>query len=421
MTEIQPDPAPNGTNGQAATSPTRLSEVEDVSLQRSETGMEEFDRVLGGGVVPGSVVLIGGEPGVGKSTLLLAISGILAREDRRVVYFSGEESMQQIKTRAVRMGIETDHLYLITMGNLADLKSAMAELEPRYLIVDSIQTVPLPGSRSANGSPAAMRNATAEIIDLAKTRNISVFIIGHITKEGQIAGPKTLEHMVDVVLYFQGELRSDLRVLRAEKNRFGPVNELGVFQMTGKGLTSVKDPSHLFYQQRENPESGVALYPTMSGMRAIVIEMQTLVSETPFVGNPRRIAVGFDSHRMAMLISIIEKKLKLPYYKSDVFLNVAGGITIKETAGDLAALSALISSYKNINLPAGVVFIGEAGLTGEIHPVGLLENRINEARRQGFDKIVLPEKQTEGLRADGLTLHPVRNVHELYNRIQNLD
>jgi len=403
--------------GAAGTRPVVLADVDRLDIRRQATGIDEFDRALGGGIVPGSVILIGGEPGVGKSTLLLGISGALAGADTDVVYLSGEESAQQIKTRADRMGIDSKRIHLITMGNLADLKAAVEELSPRYLVVDSIQTIQ--SGVGAGGTGSSMRLVTAELIELAKTGNLSVFIIGHITKEGQIAGPKTLEHMVDVVLYFQGELRSDLRILRAEKNRFGPVNELGVFQMTGDGLTSVKDPSQLFYQHRKSPESGVAVFPTMSGLRAIVIELQALASESPFAGNPRRVAVGFDAYRLSMLISVIEKKLKLPFYKSDVFLNIAGGLTIRETAGDLAVIAALVSSTKNIALPYDLALIGETGLTGEVRPVGFLENRVKEAQRQGFKEVMIPAVQLDGLGISGIKLHPVESIHDMYGVLRS--
>lgn len=396
----------------------KLEAIDQMNLQRTQTQLQEFDRVLGGGIVPDSVILIGGEPGVGKSTLLLEIAGILSKQGKKVLYFSGEESAGQIKTRADRLGVSSDHVFLLNMGTLEDLKQAVAEIKPSFLIVDSIQTIHSGKSSMISGSISAMRYVTSEIIELGKSNHLSVFIIGHITKEGQIAGPKTLEHMVDAVLYFQGELKTDLRVLRAEKNRFGPVNELGVFQMTGKGLESVNDPSAVFLQHRKSADSGIATFPTMSGLRAILIEIQSLVAESPFTGNPRRIAVGFDQQRMSMLISIIEKKLKLPFYKSDVFLNITGGVTIKETAADLAIITALISSYKNYTVPHDMIFIGEVGLTGEVRPVAFIESRIKEAMRQGFKQFVIPETQAELEHLKDIAIHPVGNIYDLYTQIK---
>lgn len=412
------DSKSDSPGGDSRVKAIKLQDIDNMNLQRTQTDLQEFDRVLGGGIVPDSVILIGGEPGVGKSTLLLEIAGILSRQGKQVLYFSGEESAGQIKTRADRLGVATDNVFLLSMGTLEDLKAEVEEIKPAFLIVDSIQTIHSGKSSMISGSISAMRYVTSEIIELGKSNNITVFIIGHITKEGQIAGPKTLEHMVDAVLYFQGELKTDLRVLRAEKNRFGPVNELGVFQMTGKGLESVQDPSAVFLQHRKSADSGIATFPTVSGLRAILIEIQALVAESPFTGNPRRIAVGFDQYRMSMLISIIEKKLKLPFYKSDVFLNITGGFNIKETAADLAIVTALISSYKNFTVPHDTIIIGEVGLTGEIRPVSFIENRIKEAMRQGFRQFIVPEVQAELKHLKDIAIFPVANIYDLYSHIK---
>lgn len=398
--------------------PVTLSEIESLEVQREVTGLEEFDRVLGGGIVPGSVVLIGGEPGVGKSTLVLEVSGILAKKGKKILYYSGEESAVQIKLRANRLGVDSDDIFLLTMGTLEDLKSSVEQLKPDFLIVDSIQTINSQKTSLISGSISSMRYVTSEIMETAKSNSISVFIIGHITKEGQIAGPKMLEHMVDVVFYFQGELKTDLRILRAEKNRFGAIDEVGIFQMTEKGLTSISDPSLMFLQHRRSSESGISIFPALNGMRSILIEIQALVTESPFVGNPRRITVGFDPYRMSMLISIIEKKLKLPFYKSDVFLNVTGGMTIKETASDLSIVSALISSYKNFVVSKDVIIIGEVGLTGEIRPVTFMEARIKEAVRQRFKKFILPASQADIKTIGNISIFPVENLYDFYNKIK---
>jgi len=373
----------------------RLSEIDPAAAPRLLTGMGEFDRVLGGGVVPHSAVLIGGEPGVGKSTLLLEVSAALAQQGKTVLYYSGEESAQQIRLRADRLGIRSAGIFLFTSGSLEELKRHARETRPGFLIIDSIQTLTSRKTSPASGSIASLRNVAAEVIDLAKKSGITVFLIGHITKEGQLAGPKTLEHMVDAVLYFQGETQADLRLLRAEKNRFGPLNEIGIFQMSEKGLASVNDPTQVLIQNRLSRAPGTAIFPALSGTRPLLTEVQALVSESPFAGNPRRIAIGFDSYRLSMLISIIEKKLRLPFYKSDVFLNVTGGMVLREPAADLAVCQALVSSCKSVAPPPNSVILGEVGLTGELRPVSFLETRLKEAIRQGFSTIFLPASQCE--------------------------
>ncbi|MCP5052513.1 MAG: DNA repair protein RadA [bacterium] len=398
--------------------PIPLTEIDQLEIKREIIGLEEFDRVLGGGIVPDSVVLIGGEPGVGKSTLLLEVSGLLAKKKKKVLYYSGEESAVQIKLRANRLGINSEDILLLTMGTLEDLKEAIEDHKPDTLIVDSIQTINSKSGPSISGSISSMRYVTSEIIELGKTNHITVFIIGHINKEGQIAGPKTLEHMVDAVLYFQGELKTDLRILRAEKNRFGSIDEIGIFRMAQEGLICISDPSLLFLQHRKTAESGISIFPTVNGLRSILIEIQALVTESPFTGNPRRIGVGFDPYRMSMLISIIEKKLKLPFYKSDVFLNITGGMTIKETAADLAVMCALITSYKNIVVPKDLIIIGEVGLTGEIRPVTFIENRIKEAVRQGFSKFMVPVSQADIKKMPDVSIIPVENLYDFYTKIK---
>jgi DNA repair protein RadA/Sms len=398
----------------------RLDTIDSRETTRLLTDIPEFDRVLGGGIVPDSVILIGGEPGVGKSTLLLEVAGHLCQKDKTIVYFSGEESAQQIKMRADRLQVKADRIHLLTLGTLEALKACIAEVKPDFLIVDSIQTIHAEKMTRIAGSLAAIRYLTGEIIELARTHNLTTFIIGHITKEGQLAGPKTLEHMVDVVLYFQGEIQTDMRLLRAEKNRFGPINEIGIFQMTAEGLLSVKDPSHLFLHARKSNDSGIAIYPTLNGMRSILVEVQALVTETPFVGgNPRRIAIGFDSFRLAMLISILEKKLKIPFYKSDVFLNVTGGMSIKESSGDVAVAAALLSSYKNVALKKNASYMGEVGLTGEIRPISFLEIRCKEAVRNGLHTLFLPAAQADSKFPDKATVHGLNHIRDIYEQLKS--
>jgi DNA repair protein RadA/Sms len=398
--------------------PQKISEIDPQEIKRLLTGMDEFDRVLGGGIVTHSVILIGGEPGVGKSTLLLEVAAVLSEKGKRVLYYSGEESAVQIKIRAERLAIHSDNIYLFTIGTLEDLQRHVKEIKPDFLIVDSIQTITSKKTSTLSGSVSSLRYVTAAIIELAKKNGITVFIIGHITKEGQLAGPKTLEHMVDAVLYFQGEMQTDIRLLRAEKNRFGPVNEIGIFQMTEKGLTSVKDPSQVLIQNRQSHAPGTAIFPAMNGLRPLLIEIQALVSESPFAGNPRRIAIGFDNYRLSMLISIIEKKLKLPFYKSDVFLNITGGMIIREPAADLAVCSALISSYKNISTNPNAVVMGEVGLTGEIRPISFLETRLKEAIRQGFTSFSLPAAQNQLANNHDLSVFFVENIFDFYNNMK---
>jgi DNA repair protein RadA/Sms len=398
--------------------PQKINAIDPQEIKRLITGMDEFDRVLGGGIVSHSVILIGGEPGVGKSTLLLEVAAVLSEKGKRVLYYSGEESAVQIKIRAERLAIHADNIYLFTIGTLEDLQRHVKETKPDFLIVDSIQTITSKRISSLSGSVSSLRYVTAAIIELAKKNGITVFIIGHITKEGQLAGPKTLEHMVDAVLYFQGEMQTDIRLLRAEKNRFGPVNEIGIFQMTEKGLTSVKDPSQVLIQNRQSHAPGTAIFPAMNGLRPLLIEIQALVSESPFAGNPRRIAIGFDNYRLSMLLSIIEKKLKLPFYKSDVFLNVTGGMIIREPAADLAVCSALISSYKNVSANPNAVVMGEVGLTGEIRPISFLETRLKEAIRQGFTSFSLPAAQKQVTNNHDLSVFFVENIFDFYNNLK---
>ncbi len=394
-----------------------LADIGKEEVKRESSGISELDRVLGGGIVKGSAILIGGEPGVGKSTMLLKIAGSLGSSGNQVLYYSGEESATQIKMRSQRLEVSGDNISILSMGCLEDLKATIEVKPPKYLIVDSIQTLNSNRGMQISGSVSALRYVTSELIEICKSRDISLFVVGHITKDGAIAGPKTLEHMVDVVLYFSGEMMTDLRMLRAEKNRFGSVNELGVFQMTAKGLAEVKDPSVIFLQHRSGDESGVAVFPAMQGMRAIMLEIQVLVTESPFTGNPRRTSIGFDHQRLSMLISVIEKKLKLPFYKSDVFLNVTGGFSLKDTAADLPVIAALLSSYKNFSLPNDAVFLGEIGLTGEIRPVSYVDSRLREASKHGFSTLYMPKIQNQSVLKKGVV--KVETLFHFFNKLKS--
>ena len=400
--------------------PVKLDEIDKLKIKRTQTNIPEFDRVMGGGIVTDSVILIGGEPGIGKSTLLLEICGVLAKRDHIILYYSGEESAAQIKMRADRLKIQSGNINILNLGTLEDLKNSVDKIKPQYLVIDSIQTIRSTKNASISGSISSMKHITSEIINLGKKKGITVFIIGHITKDGQIAGPKTLEHMVDVVLYFQSEIKSDLRILRTEKNRFGPVDELGIFQMSSLGLASISDPAQIFLHNESKSACGVSVFPAMNGLRSILIEIQALVTQSPFAGSPRRISVGFDNYRMSMIISIIEKKLRIPFYKSDVFLNITGGLTLKETCGDLAAVSALISSYENFSLPKDLIIIGEVGLTGEVRAVSFLKNRLTEAERQGFTNFILPRSQLKNLDKKSITIYGTENISDLYQTLQQL-
>ncbi len=411
------DPAPEATVLPSSNRPVPLKSIEDQARERISTGMSEFDRVLGGGLIRQSLVLIGGEPGVGKSTLLIETAAHLARNGR-VLYVSGEESPGQIRSRLDRLGLDAGDIQLLTMATVDDVKSAVAEIKPHLLIIDSIQTIGGRENTWSKGSVGTMRQITAELIELTKQSDLTTFIVGHITKEGLLAGPKTLEHMVDTVLYFQGDPQSDLRILQAAKNRFGSVNEIGVFQMLGSGLKSVQDPSGHFIHQRRKSEPGTTIFPSIQGQRPLLMEIQALVTESPLGGNPRRNCVGYDPARLAMLVSIIEKKLHIPYYKHDIFLNITSGLMLKEPASDLAVAAVLISSNLGISLPSDLVLLGELGLTGEIRPLTFLERRVSESCRHGFSSILIPNFQIQEQKAEQKNVRGIEHIRELLQLIK---
>ncbi len=361
----------------------RLDEISVEETQRYPSGLAEFDRVLGGGLVPASLVLIGGDPGIGKSTLLLQVARDYHGRGRRVVYLTGEESPAQVRLRAERLGVPGD-LKLMAENDLSAVLSALEEEKPEILIVDSIQTVYLPELSSAPGSVSQVREAASRLLRLAKEERVAIFIVGHVTKEGALAGPRVLEHLVDVVLYFEGERSGPYRVLRAVKNRFGPVDEIGVFEMGERGLVPVENPSGFFLSGREG-----AVFPALEGTRPLLVEIQALVVKS-YLASPRRTSVGFDPWRLSMLLAILEKHLGLSFYDRDVFLNVAGGLRIREPAADLSVCAALLASRLDRNLPGDTVFCGEVGLSGEVRPVLALETRLKEAVRLGFRRAVVP-------------------------------
>ncbi len=361
----------------------KLAEVASTRVQRYPLGISELDRVLGGGLVPASLVLIGGDPGIGKSTLLLQVAREYVRRGWRVVYLSAEESAAQVRLRAERLSVPGE-LELVVENDLSAVLETLGEEPPRVLIVDSIQTVYLPELSSAPGSVSQVREAAARLLRWAKERDTAVFIVGHVTKEGALAGPRVLEHLVDVVLYFEGERSGPYRLLRAVKNRFGPVDEIGVFEMRGEGLCPVENPSSFFLSG-----GGGAVFPALEGTRPLLVEIQALVVKS-YLAAPRRTVVGFDPWRLSMLLAILEKHLGLSFYDRDVFLNVAGGLRIKEPAADLAVCAALLASRLDKGLPQGVVFCGEVGLSGEVRRVMGLGPRLREAARLGFRQAVVP-------------------------------
>lgn len=373
------------------TEPTLYKDIHEASKKRMNTGVEELDRVLGGGVVLGSLVLIGGEPGVGKSTLLLQVSRDFALNGQRVLYVSGEESLEQIKLRGERLGLQDGQLFLLTETNLERIISQAENVKPQILILDSVQTIFSSKLTSTPGTISQVREVTNQVFRYAKANQVSSFLIGHITKEGSLAGPKSLEHMVDVVLYFEGEREHRHRVLRALKNRFGPVSELAIFEMGSLGLNPISNPSAFFLKERPTQETGSAVVCTIKGSRPLLAEIQALVSSTLFVGNPRRMTVGLDRFRTAMLLAVVEKKLGFSFSGEDIYLNVAGGLFLDEPAMDLGVIMAVVSCLKNRVIPQGTSIFGEIGLSGEIRSVNQPLMRLKEAQSLGFERALMPQ------------------------------
>lgn len=376
--------------------PRAITEVAADKHSFFSSYQEELDIVLGGGIVPGGLYLIGGNPGVGKSTLLLKVAGSLAQNGAQVLYVSGEESAGQIRLRAERLGALSERLFLLSEINLDVIKQALVDSTRaqnsspyRLCIIDSIQTIYAPALSSAPGSVSQVREITFELMRLAKEQNIAIIIIGHITKDGAIAGPRILEHMVDCVLYFEGDPSRELRILRGFKNRFGTTSEIGIFEMSQGGLNSAKNASKLFFQKRAST-AGSAVSVVLEGSRALVIEIQALVSES--YGNPRRQSTGFEANRLNMLLALLERKLELPLGRYDVFINVAGGIKISEPSADLCVLACIISSFRNRALNASTAFIGEVSLVGDIREVSNIDMRIKELQSYGVDKVILAKK-----------------------------
>ncbi len=366
-----------------------INEVSIDDENRLSTSIDELDRVIGGGVVKGSMILIAGDPGVGKSTLMLMLSGNIAKS-HRVLYVSGEESVRQIKMRAKRLNVDASELYLVSETNINSITRLVEEIQPSYLVVDSIQTLYDDAIQSAPGSVSQVRETTNTLMQIAKTQGISVFIVGHVTKGGAIAGPMVLEHMVDTVLYFEGERHQTYRVLRSVKNRFGSTNEIGVFEMKENGLVEVQNPSLALLSGRPVDCPGTAVVCTMEGTRPMLIEVQALVTRSGFM-NARRMATGFDVNRLSLLLAVMEKRLGLKLSNFDVYVNVIGGIRITEPAVDMPVVAAILSSYRDLSLNPGMVFFGEVGLTGEIRTVSHVDKRVSEAIRLGFTKCIVPK------------------------------
>ncbi len=397
--------------------PVAFSEIESQDDARISSGVTEFDRVLGGGIVPGSLVLIGGDPGIGKSTLLLEVADKLSGQGLRVLYVSGEESERQIKMRGERLGVTAENLYLLPETNLDSIFDEIERDLPGAVIVDSIQTVFSPKIESAPGSVSQVREVAGQFLMLAKNRGVPVFLIGHVTKEGSIAGPKALEHIVDTVLYFEGERHHNHRIIRATKNRFGAANELGVFEMTGEGLRPVANPSEMFLQERPLNAAGSVVTACMEGTRPVLVEIQALVSGSKY-GTGRRMAQGFDANRIALLIAMLEKRLGYHLIGDDVFVNVAGGLEIDEPAADLGVVASIASSFKNVPLDPHTAVFGEVGLTGEVRGAMQAQARAREAQTLGFKKIVMPASNTAGLeRLLGLRVVGVRSVEEALEQL----
>lgn len=414
--------APAATGGGVASrfrdvAPIAFDSIESQDESRTSSGVDEFDRVLGGGIVAGSLVLIGGSPGIGKSTIMLQIADRLSKSGAKVLYVSGEESERQIKMRGERLGIIADNLFLLPETSLQSILAEIDKMRPDALIVDSIQTVFSEKIESAPGSVSQVRDVAGQFMIFAKQTGVPVFLTGHVTKEGSIAGPRTLEHIVDTVLYFEGDRHHNHRIIRAAKNRFGAANEIGVFEMTNEGLTAVANPSELFLQERPENATGSVVTVCMEGTRPMLVEVQALVSGTKF-GTGRRMAQGFDQNRASLLIAVLEKRLGFQLAGEDVFLNVAGGMEIDEPAADLGIIASIASSHRNLQVPPEIAVFGEVGLTGEVRGVLQAQARAREAQTLGFKKLILPESNKKGLeKLLGIRVVGVKNLDEAMQEI----
>lgn len=391
--------------------------IQDISVEddfRTNTGIGELDRVLGGGIVSGSMILVGGDPGIGKSTLLLQISNNIGNKGLNVLYISGEESVKQIKIRAKRMGITSDNIYLLSENNMEYIEKTVLEVNPDVLIIDSIQTVYNPAILSAPGSVSQVRDSTGTLMRLAKGDSIAVFIAGHVTKSGTLAGPRVLEHIVDTVLYFEGDSHMSYRILRGVKNRFGSTNEIGIFEMGDTGLIEVLNPSKMFLSGRMHNASGSSVIASMEGTRPMLVEVQALLSYTNF-GVPRRMATGVDYNRVVLLMAVLEKRIGLQLQNYDSYVNVVGGIKLSEPAADLGIIAAMASNYKDETIDSGLVIMGEVGLAGEVRTISHVEKRINEAHKLGFTKCIIPYNNMKSLKTHtAIKISGVRSVKDMF-------
>ncbi len=400
-----------GYAGVASVSAIQLSEIAVEEAPRAATGSGELDRVLGGGLVDGSVVLIGGDPGIGKSTLLIQTLSRLA-QSMPTLYVSGEESPRQISLRAQRLGLKADQLRLLPETSVERIIATAEGERPRVMVVDSIQTMYTEQLQSAPGSVSQVREATAQLVHFAKRSGTAVFLVGHVTKEGNLAGPRVLEHMVDTVLYFEGEAGSQFRLIRTIKNRFGAVNELGVFAMTDRGLKEVSNPSAIFLSRQAETVPGSVILVTREGTRPLLVEVQALVDESP-LANPRRVTLGLEQNRLSMLLAVLHRHAGIAMFDQDVYVNVVGGVRITETAADLAVLMAALSSFRDRPLERGLVVFGEVGLTGEIRPVPNGQERLREAAKHGFRRAIVPRANQPKHAIEGLEVRAVDNLAEL--------
>jgi DNA repair protein RadA/Sms len=393
-----------------------LSEVEAAEVPRTPTGIEEFDRVLGGGLVSGAVVLIGGDPGIGKSTLLLQVLAHLSKQ-QNTLYVSGEESAQQIALRAKRLSLDARSLRLLPEIQLEKIQSAIAQNKPDIVVIDSIQTVYSEQLTSAPGSVAQVRECAAQLTRIAKSGNITMILVGHVTKEGALAGPRVLEHIVDTVLYFEGDTHSSFRLIRAFKNRFGAVNELGVFAMTEKGLREVNNPSALFLSQHGQQVAGSCVMVTQEGTRPLLVEIQALLDEA-HSPNVRRLSLGLEQNRLAMLLAVLHRHAGIACFDQDVFINAVGGVKITEPGADLAVILAMVSSLRNKPLPEKLVVFGEVGLAGEVRPVQRGQERLKEAAKLGFTQAIIPKANAPRQKIPGIEIIAVERVEEAVNRVR---
>ena len=416
--QLQPSSSKSRNNFESS-APLTITEVQPVQENRMMTGIGEFDRVLGGGMVKGSLILIGGEPGIGKSTLTLQSMGYVSKQGKKVLYVSGEESGSQIKLRAERLDALSENPLICSEICVEGIIQWIEKIRPEVLVLDSVQTFYTEDLQSAPGSIGQVREVAFKIFQEIKRRNLPTLLIGHINKDGAIAGPKSLEHIVDTVVYFEGEQGHAYRALRAIKNRFGPTPEIGVFKMAPTGLIPVENPSEWFLAERPEDSSGSAIVATLEGSRTLLVEVQALVTTSSSIGMPRRMATGFDHNRMSLLIAIMEKRLGMNLQGEDIFVNLAGGIKITEPALDLGVAAAIASSFQNRPIDPEMVLLGEVGLTGEVRTVMQLDARLIEARRLGFKRSIVPQsaKKPKNLPADGIDVSFVKNLSEVFEQI----